>query len=91
MFCGLGEEQRTKSRKKKMENKRKKKEKTSSRPKVGWLGWKGILRHTTYEIFFAVLKPFLTETAIYAKFAGRFSGSKTKVTWFIASKFGTNI
>ena len=33
-----------------------------------------------YEIFFAVLKPFLTETAFYAKLAGRFSGSKTEVT-----------
>ena len=33
-----------------------------------------------YEIFFAVLKLFLTKTAFYAKFAGRFSGSKTKVT-----------
>ena len=32
------------------------------------------------EIFFAVLKPFLTETAFYAKHAGRFSGFKTKVT-----------
>ena len=41
-------------------------------------------------MFFAVLKPFLTETALYAKLAGRFSGSKTKVTRPIASKFGTN-
>ena len=35
MFCGLGEEERTKFRKKKKE---KKNEKTSSRLKVGWLG-----------------------------------------------------
>ena len=76
MFCGLGEE-RTKIRKKKT---KKKKKKTSSRPKVGWLGWKGILRHTTVWNIFAVLKPFLNETAFYAELAGRFSGSKTKVT-----------
>ena len=38
MFCGLGEEERTKFRKKKKEKKRKKKQKTSLRPKVGWLG-----------------------------------------------------
>ena len=42
MFCGLGEEERTKIRKKKKEKKKKKK--TSSRPKVVWLGWKGILK-----------------------------------------------
>ena len=35
--------------------------------------------------------PFLTETAFYAKLAGRFSGFKTKVTYLIASKFGKNI
>ena len=44
-----------------------------------------------YEIFFAVLKPFLTETAFYTKLAGRFLGSKTKVTKPIASKFRTSI
>ena len=41
MFCGLGEEERTKIRKKKkekIEKKGKKKKYTSSRPKVGWLG-----------------------------------------------------
>ena len=32
-----------------------------------------------YEILFATLKPFLTEIAFYAKLAGWFSGSKTKV------------
>ena len=86
MFCGIGEEERTKLTKKEKEkkgNKRKKKvkkkKKISSRPKVGWLG------------FFGVLKPFLTETAFYAKLAGRFLGPKTKVTRLIASKFGTNI
>ena len=57
--------------------------------KRGLVGMKGYLN--TYEIFFAVLKPFLTETAFYAKLEGRFSGPKTEVTWPIASKFGTNI
>ena len=42
-------------------------------------------------MFFALLQPFLTETAFYAKLAGRFSGSKTEVTCSIASKFDTNI
>ena len=60
MFCGLGEEERTKIWKKKKEQKKeqkkekkgKKKKQTSSRPKVGWLGWKGILRHTAlWNIF----------------------------------------
>ena len=32
------------------------------------------------EIFFAVLKPWLNETAFYIKLSGRFSGPKTKVT-----------
>ena len=35
--------------------------------------------------------PFLTETAFYAKLAGRFSGSKTEVMRPIASKLCTNI
>ena len=42
-------------------------------------------------MFFAVLKSFLTETAFYAKLAGRFSRSKTEVTLAIASKLCTNI
>ena len=49
--------------------------------KSGLVGMKGYLE--TYNpmiYFFAVLKPFLTETAFYAKLAGRFSGSKTEVT-----------
>ena len=51
MFCGLGEEERTKFRKKKKKKgkkrkkekkEKKRKKKTSSRPKVGWLvGWNG--------------------------------------------------
>ena len=51
MLCGLGEEERTKIRKKKKE----KKEMNlivATRLKVGRLGWKGILRHTTiWNIF----------------------------------------
>ena len=65
MFCGLGEE-RTKIRKK-----RKQKRKKPHRSQK-WGGW-------DERVSFAVLKPFLTETAFYATLAGRFSGSKTKV------------
>ena len=67
MFCGLGEEEHIRFKKKKKE---KKKKKTSSRPK--WLEYKGILKHITREIFFAVLEPFLNETAFYAKLLGGF-------------------
>ena len=63
MFCGLGEEEQIRFKKKK-------KKKTSSRPK--WLEYKGILKHITREIFFAVLEPFLNETAFYAKLLGGF-------------------
>ena len=72
MFCGLGEE-RTKIRKKK----RKKK----PHPGQKWVGWDERVSYDIQpnEIFFAVLKPFLTETAFYAKLSGRFSSSKTKV------------
>ena len=74
MFCGLGEEERTKIRKKK-------KEINLIVAKSGLVGMKGYLKtYKPYEIFFAVLKPFLTETAFYAQLAGRFSSSKTKVT-----------
>ena len=59
MFCGLGEEERTKIRKKKKKKKRKKrgkkKGKKRNKPHRGqkWVGWDGrvscrdILRHTT--------------------------------------------
>ena len=84
MCCGLGEEERTKIRKKKKGKKRKKKGKKRNKPHRGqkWVGWdeRVSLDIQPYEIFFAVLKPFLTETAFYAKLVGRFSGSKTKVT-----------
>ena len=58
-----------------------------------WVSWDERVSQNIqpYEIFFAVLKPCLTETAFYAKLARQFSGSKTKVTSPIASKFGTNI
>ena len=74
MFCGLGEAERTNFTKKK-------KEKNPRRGQTGLVGMKGHLK-TYYHVkyFFAVLKPFLTETAFYAKLAGRFSGSKTKIT-----------
>ena len=41
MCCGLGEEERTKIRKKKKEKKRKKKEKKRNKPHRGqtWVGW----------------------------------------------------
>ena len=49
--------------------------------KNGLVGMKGYLEtNNCMKYFFAVLKPFLTETAFYAKLAGRFSGSKTEVT-----------
>ena len=70
MFCGLGEEERTKIRKKK---KSKKKETNLIAAKSGLVEMKGYLE--TYNH-----KPFLTETAFYAKLARRFSGSKTEVT-----------
>ena len=77
MFCGLGEEERSQTRKKKNE-KRKKPHRSQK-----WFGWdERVLEDIQpYEIFFAVLnKSFLTEAALYAKLAGRFSGPKTKVT-----------
>ena len=82
MCCGLGEEERTKTRKKKRGKKGKKRNKPHRRQK--WVGW-------DERVSFVVLKPFLTETAFYAKLAGRFSGTKTEVTLPIASKLCTNI
>ena len=64
MFCGLGEEERTKIRKKK---KGKKKEIKPHRGQK-WVGWDERVSYDIQpnEIFFVVLKPFLTETAFYA-------------------------
>ena len=77
MCCGLGEEERTKIKKKKKEKKR-------NEPHRGqkWVGWDERVSWDIqpYEKFFAVLKPFLTETAFYAKLAGQFLGSKTEIT-----------
>ena len=76
MFCGLGEEERTKIRKK-----RKKNEINLIAVKSGLVGMKGYLEaYKPKKYFLPYFKPFLTETAFYAKLAGRFSGSKTKVT-----------
>ena len=89
MFCGL-EEERTKIRKKK--KKGKKKEINLIAAKSGLIGIKGYLKtYNHMKYFLRYFKSFLTETAFYAKLAGRFSGPKIKVTWPIASKFGTNI
>ena len=85
MFCGLREE-RTRFRKKK----RGKKENLLA-AKSGLVGMKEHLKTYQCEIFFAVLLPFLNETAFYAKLLGRFLGPKTKVSSLIVSKFGTNI
>ena len=78
MLCGLGEE-RTKIRRKKTEKKGKKGKKLIA-AKSGLVGIKGYLKTYNLVKFFAVLMPFWTETAFYAKLAGRFSGSKTEVT-----------
>ena len=43
------------------------------------------------KLFFAVLNQVLNETTFYVKLAGWFSGSKAKVMWFFASKFGTSM
>ena len=70
MYCGLGEE-RTRIRKKK-----KNKKKSLSRPKSGLIRMKGNLKtYNPVKYFFAVLKPFLNETAFYAKLSERFLGS----------------
>ena len=76
MFCGLGGKERIRFRKKKG-NKGKKKEKNLIAAETGLVGIKGHLK--TYNCVKYFLS-FLNETAFYAKLAGRFSGSKTKVT-----------
>ena len=77
MCCGLGEEERTKIRKKKG----KKKEINLIAAKSGLVGMKGYLEtYNHMKYFLPYLKLFLTETPFYANLAGRFSGSKSKVT-----------
>ena len=83
MFCGLGEEERTKIRKKKGLN--------LIAAKSGLVGMQGYLKTHNPMKYFLPYKPFLTETAFYAKLARWFSGSKTEVTRPIASKFCANI
>ena len=78
MFCGLGEEERTKFRKKK---KGKKEEKNLIAAKSGLVGMKGYLKtYNPMKYFLPYLSRFLIEAAFYAKLAGRFSGPKTKAT-----------
>ena len=86
MFYGLGKEERTKIRKKQREKKKKKEKKGKKRNKPhrgqnGLVGMKGYLKiYNHMKYFLPYFKPFLNETAFYAKLVGRFSGSKTKVT-----------
>ena len=62
------------------EKKEKIKEMNLIAAKSGLVGMKGYLEtYNPMKYFFAVIKPFLTETAFYAKLAWRFSGSKTEV------------
>ena len=74
MFCGLGEEERTKNRKEK-------KKKKLIAAKSGLVGMKEYLKtynHMKYCLPY-LNRFWLIETAVYAKLAGRFSGSKMKV------------
>ena len=75
------------------ENYEEKKEINLITAKSGLVGIKGYLETYNHMKYFLpyLRKPFLTETAFYAKLPGRFSGSKTEVTRPIASKFHTNI
>ena len=54
---------------------------------------KGYLKQITMWNIFCrrLLEPFLNETAFYDKRLGGFSGSQTKSTSLIATKFGTNM
>ena len=74
MFCGLGEEERTKIRKKK-------RKKNLIAAKSGLVGIKGYLKtYNRMKYFLPYLSRFWLETAFYAELAERFSGSKTEVT-----------
>ena len=76
MFCGLGEEERTKFRKKKKEKKI-----NLIAAKSGLVGMKGYLEtYNPIKYFLPYLSSFLIEAAFYAKLAGRFSACKTEVT-----------
>ena len=91
MCCGLGEEERTKITKKKRKKKEKKGKKGKKKEKKemnliaakrGLVGMKGYFETYNLMKYFLpyLIKPLLTKTAFYTKLAGRFSGSKTKVT-----------
>ena len=87
-----GKKGKKRKKKEKKEKKGKKKEIYLIAAKSGLVGMKGYLEtynHTKY--FLPYLSRFWLRRPYYAKLAGRFSGPKTKVTWLIASKFGTNI
>ena len=74
-----------------LERKKVKKKKNSSRQKVGLVGMKEYLKtYNLCKIFFAVFRPFLNETAFYAKLPF-LRQTKTKVTKPIASKFVTSM
>ena len=76
MFCGLGEEERTKIRKKKKKERKRKKPHRNQR----WVGWDEKVSQDIqpYEIFFVVLKPFLTKTAFTPNLRGGFWVLKPK-------------
>ena len=81
MFCGSEEEERTRFRKKKRKRNKKKKQKILVAAKNELVMMKSYFKtynHVNY--FFAVLKSFFDESALYAKFLMRFSGLKAKGT-----------
>ena len=84
MFSDLGEEDRTRFRKKKRKKKekREKKEKKRKKPHDGKSGLVGIKRYPkTYnrvKYFLPYFEPFFNETAFYTKLLKRFSGLKPK-------------
>ena len=97
MFCGLGEEQRTKIRKKKKWKKEKKMKKNEKKnliaAKSGWLDERVSWDIQPYEIFFAVgyLNRFWLRSLFTQNLRGGFRVLKPKSRDPIASKFGTNI
>ena len=66
-------------KKRKTKGKKSKKKLIATNNKL--VGMKGyFITYNRVKYFFAVLKPFLNETAFYAKLSGWFLGPKTKVT-----------
>ena len=81
MLCGLEKKSVQKLGRKKGKKRKEKKEKNLIVAKSGLVVMKVYLKtYNHMKYFFAVLKPFLTETAFYAKLSWRYSGSKTKFT-----------